>query len=817
MAEEFKGINQETLKNVELLKGSMKEITDSTKNLNKQFEKSNLLIQDSSSNYTSIVSSASKFAEFQTKVSKSASTTSKAFGEQQKQLSNIRSLNSQIENLMDQMVTSNKTQERLILKQAQNLAAARDNAKELANAYGELAENSADLDKSTIWFSSIAEVVKDLPGLRKISGPFEAASKAARETVISNAKIKSINENISSLGEEALKTGKGLTKEKLKELGLSEQVGNLTGSSAASALKSYQANNKTASVGIAGMQAGFKALGPIISKALGPFALITIAISAIKFFVGAMFDANKQSVNLSKNLSTSAKSGDQIRQYFIDNKNLLQTQFKLTSALIESQSQLAELSALSNLYSLETLDTQTQLTKEIGLQAEDASNLNKIFITNDKQSTKALDNAFDTVAQYANQNKILFNTQKILSQASKTSGQLLVSFKGSSTELFKALMNANKLGISLQQSRDISNSLLDFESSISAEMEAELLTGKTLNLEKARSLALQGKFVESAEEALKAIGSFNEFQKMNVIQQAALAKAAGLTVDQLSDAFIQQKFLGTETGEQIKRLKEAGAITEANALAAGTLNKEDLKSAMTRLNAQEKFNLALEQGKEIFSDLVSGGALQTLADAIQGLANSSFIKGYAEQGEAKRIEKELQEKEKEKPGSVLKAELDIAKSATNQVTAGETASLVGGGALTGAAIGSAFPVIGTAIGAGVGALVGLIANAFASKSGKDDLIESKKIAERQQISGYEKTDDFILRPGQKPIKYNKDDIIIGGTNLTGDNTSMNSSGNNNEMISLLKELISAVKSEGNVYLDGTKVGTAMAVSTYRVQ
>jgi hypothetical protein len=46
---------------------------------------------------------------------------------------------------------------------------------------------------------------------------------------------------------------------------------------------------------------------------------------------------------------------------------------------------------------------------------------------------------------------------------------------------------------------------------------------------------------------------------------------------------------------------------------------------------------------------------------------------------------------------------------------------------------------------------------------------------------------------------------------------MNSSGNNNEMISLLKELISAVKSEGNVYLDGTKVGTAMAVSTYRVQ
>jgi hypothetical protein len=33
----------------------------------------------------------------------------------------------------------------------------------------------------------------------------------------------------------------------------------------------------------------------------------------------------------------------------------------------------------------------------------------------------------------------------------------------------------------------------------------------------------------------------------------------------------------------------------------------------------------------------------------------------------------------------------------------------------------------------------------------------------------------------------------------------------------LDELINTIKQGGNVYLDGTKVGTAMAVSTYRVQ
>jgi hypothetical protein len=570
-----------------------------------------------------------------------------------------------------------------------------------------------------------------------------------------------------------------------------------------------KAMEEAADEGASGFQAmgkGIKALGPSLQAALGPLALIGVAVEAIKFFVGAMFDANKQSVDLARNLGTSTQEGEKLRQYYIDNKNLLQTQYKLTSALVESQTQLSELSALSNVYSLDALDAQTQLTKEVKLQAEDASNLNKIFIANGDESTKALDNAYDTVAQYANQNKVLFDSKKVLSQASKVSGQLLVSFKGSTTELIKAVMQVNKLGISLEQAKDISKSMLDFESSISAEMEAELLTGKDLNLEDARRLALQGDFAGAAAEALKNVKSLEEFQGMNVIQQEALAKAAGLTVDQLSDALVQQKFQGTETGEQIKRLKEAGMVEQANALAAGKLVGENLKTATQQLNAQEKFNLAIEQAKEIFSDLVSGGALQTLADALQGLANSSFIKGYAEEGEAKRIEKELQEKNKNKPGSVSQKDLDIAKSATDQKTAGEQAGKVAGYTAAGAAIGSIIPGVGTAIGAGIGAITGIIANAYSRESAKEDFASTKKIAESQKIKGYNKTEipvkDYV-------IKTLPEDTVVGagGTKL----------GRTDEMVTLLQELITTVKQGGHVYLDGTKVGTAMNVSTYRVQ
>jgi hypothetical protein len=532
-----------------------------------------------------------------------------------------------------------------------------------------------------------------------------------------------------------------------------------------------KAMEEAADEGANGFQAmgkGIKALGPSLKAALGPLALIGVAVEAIKFFVGAMFDANKQSVDLARNLGVSTQEGEKLRQYYIDNKNLLQTQYKTTAALVESQTQLSELSALSNVYSLDALDAQTQLTKEVKLQAEDASNLNKIFIVNGDESTKALDNAYDTVAQYANQNKVLFNSQKILSQASKVSGQLLVSFKGSTTELFKAVMQANKLGISLEQAKVISQSMLDFESSISAEMEAELLTGKDLNLEDARRLALQGDFVGAAAAALKNVKSLEEFQGMNVIQQEALAKAAGLTVDQLSDALIQQKFQGTETGEQIKRLKEAGMVEQANALAAGKLVGEKLRAATQQLNTQEKFNLAIEKAKAIFSDLVNGGALQTLADALQGIADRGILQS-------------LTSSEEETGG------YERLKKAGYKVEEGS--GLFGTGAFKKTKI---FDKDGKEIDSAIGS------------KGLEGLADIYAPSTKTETA-----DDFIIRPGQPMVKLNKDDLVIGGTNLGG--------GGNAEVTALLKELVTAVKAGGNVYLDGTKVGTAMNVSTYRVQ
>ena len=80
----------------------------------------------------------------------------------------------------------------------------------------------------------------------------------------------------------------------------------------------------------------------------------------------------------------------------------------------------------------------------------------------------------------------------------------------------------------------ISESLLNFESSIENQLQASLLLGRQINLDKARQLALVGDQEGVMKEILKAVGGEAEFNKMNVIQRKALAESVGVNVEQLS-------------------------------------------------------------------------------------------------------------------------------------------------------------------------------------------------------------------------------------------------------------------------------------------
>jgi len=106
--------------------------------------------------------------------------------------------------------------------------------------------------------------------------------------------------------------------------------------------------------------------------------------------------------------------------------------------------------------------------------------------------------------------------------------------KDGSQNLIGAGVAARKLGLDMSVLAGTAESLLDFESSIEKQLEASLLLGRQINLDKARQLAFNNDIEGMQQEILRAVGGEAEFNRMNVIQRKALADSVGVNVEQLS-------------------------------------------------------------------------------------------------------------------------------------------------------------------------------------------------------------------------------------------------------------------------------------------
>jgi hypothetical protein len=73
-------------------------------------------------------------------------------------------------------------------------------------------------------------------------------------------------------------------------------------------------------------------------------------------------------------------------------------------------------------------------------------------------------------------------------------------------------------------------------------MEASVLTGKNINLQRARYLAFTGDIIGMQNEVLNQIEKIGNWEKMNVFQKGAIAKAAGMEVDELQKTIALRKW-----------------------------------------------------------------------------------------------------------------------------------------------------------------------------------------------------------------------------------------------------------------------------------
>jgi len=441
-------------------------------------------------------------------------------------------------------------------------------------------------------FLRISETLLEKIGAKNLQKPFEAARKAAEA--------------------------------KAKALGVSE--------------------NKTASIADK-----FKILGASIGGFAGsltkafsdPLVIVTSIVGIFGMMVKAALEVDKHMTSMAKNLGIS-KDGAHILQknFMIAGYNAGQYNKNLNGALFTIHSQIEATNSLNEglgtagLFTEKQLADHVVLTKQMGLEAETATKLEQLAGLQGKSAEKVTNEIGDQVVKFRQETGIALNFKKIMTEVTKVSGTLSANLGNDPKRIAAAVIQAQKLGISLEQSKKISSSLLDFESSITNELEAELLTGKNLNYEKARALALQGKTTEAASELLGQLGGLDEFQKLNVIQQDAIAKSIGMSADELADSYKQQELLkGTAFAtkaafeEQARLAAKQGKLDEFMASVKQASNGEELAAQAAQIGAQEKFQAAVEKLKETFTEIAGGPMLHMIEKFANFISNAENLKG----------------------------------------------------------------------------------------------------------------------------------------------------------------------------------------------
>ena len=237
--------------------------------------------------------------------------------------------------------------------------------------------------------------------------------------------------------------------------------------------------------------------------------------------------------------------------------------FSDTSSSVDSSTDsLISLSATDTIdNSFEPLTEAAELVELMGLSAEESGKLAQISKLNGKEFRTQNTAIFNQLANFNKLNKTVITGKALMQDISKLSNTVLVNFKGNERSMVEATAAAKKFGLELAQVDKIADSLLDFESSISNELSAELITGKQLNLEQARLYALNNDMAGLSRELAKNFGTAADFSKMNRIQQDSIASAMGMSRDQMAEMLKQQELftkLGSKQGDTAKEQLRLG-------------------------------------------------------------------------------------------------------------------------------------------------------------------------------------------------------------------------------------------------------------------
>ena len=381
------------------------------------------------------------------------------------------------------------------------------------------------------------------------------------------------------------------------------------------------------------IKANAVAFGQTMMTSQGALAILSMGVLALG---AAMFKAFMDTeAAIQKIYETTGLSVSQVG-YMRDQANGLRQEFASMGMGFDQilATQQAFISSFGNMAGMSKgmVEDLGAMQYMFGLTAEDSAKVMQNFMGMTDGSAESAKNMMMMVNAAAGDNYA--DAGQVMKDIANLSGEALAYFSGNPKQLAEAAAFARGLGIEISKMTGAADNLLNLEQSLTSEMEAEMLIGRNLNLDKMRQAAFNGDMVTMTKEILKNTGGLNNFNKMNVMQQKAMAQAMGMSVEDLRTMLTTEERMKNLTAEQRKELEAIGAAQEEQK----EMTFEEMKAQKERQVATQKFQNMMSEImaslQEVFLPVVEtiagflsnwGGAIKLIIGLLATLAAGYYI------------------------------------------------------------------------------------------------------------------------------------------------------------------------------------------------
>lgn len=222
---------------------------------------------------------------------------------------------------------------------------------------------------------------------------------------------------------------------------------------------------------------------------------------------------------------------------FLEQAYQISTQFHIDPISIFTPVELAKAAEFKNMSNLSAQEVAT-----LAVRSKSVNQSVTAYNTSMKEGYNNVLKSTTSAVAFGSVQKEIANTSEAIS----------LSLGDNPKKIAEAATAALSLGMTMKDIEGIAENLMNFESSIEHEMEAQLLTGKQMNLAKAREYALNNDIAGLSRELRNNGVDAVEFQSMTYIKQKSLAQALGMSRDQLA-GMVRQQILGANATDEWKK------------------------------------------------------------------------------------------------------------------------------------------------------------------------------------------------------------------------------------------------------------------------